>query len=201
MNDADETYKALMEATRQTLASKGYEGLTMRAVAGQADKSRGLLHYHFENKDDLVYSLLDHLLERMTASIRDPNVGNPVQELQHILKWNAYGPDREPSGGDNYFLAIFALRARAPFDDEIRHRLTRNYQQVVNECAAVIAGGIEDGTFRPVGPEETAVFLVTAVDGARNTDLTLERTDTRQVVFEAIDQYIIPALTIKYNFD
>lgn len=201
MSTADDTHSALMEATHKTLAAEGYEGLTMRAVADRAGKSRGLLHYHFDDKEDLVHSLLNHLLGRMTESIRDTEFANPVRELQHVLRWNAYGPSRGPSGDDEYFLAIFALRARAPFDDDIRRRLTRNYQRVVSACAGVIAEGIDDGTFRPVDPEETAVFLVTAVDGARNTDLTLDETDARDIVFEAIDRYVIPALTVSYEFD
>lgn len=190
-----------MEATYRTLASKGYEGLTMRAVADRADKSRGLLHYHFDDKEDLVHSLLDYLLDRMAGSMRDPELGNHVEELRHLLEWVAYGPDREQSGDDDYFLAIMALRARAPFDEEIQQRLARNYQRVVSECTDVIADGIEDGTFRPVDPAETAVFLITAVDGARNTDLTLDGTDARTVVLAAIDRYVLPALTVKYEFE
>lgn len=201
MSSPDDTHAVLMEATYRTLATQGYDGLTMRAVAEKAEKSRGLLHYHFDDKDDLVYSLLDHLLDRMTASIRDPETDDPVDELRRILEWIAYGPDREPSGDDDYFLAILALRARAPYDDEIRRRLTRNYQQVVGECAEVIAEGIDDGAFRPVDAEETAAFLVTAVDGARNTDLTLDGTDARSVALAAIDRYVVPALTVRYEFE
>lgn len=199
--DADaDTHAVLMEATRGTLAAAGYEGLTMRAVADRAGKSRGLLHYHFESKDDLVRSLLDHLLEGMTTGMRDPEAGDPLRELRRVLEWNAYGPSREPDD-DDYFRAIFALRARAPFDDEIRRRLTRNYRRVVAECAAVIAEGVDDGTFRPVDPDETAAFLVTAVDGARNADLTLDDTDARRVAFRAFDRYVVPALTTRYDVD
>lgn len=198
MSDSVDTHDALMEATYRTLAEAGYEGLTMRAVAERAGKSRGLLHYHFEDKDDLVYSLLDHLLQRMTESIRDPS-GTPLEQLIRLLEWNAYGPDRTPNGDDEYFLALFALRARAPFDDEIRRRLTRNYQRVVAECEAVISDGIEAGAFRPVDARATASFLVTAVDGARNTDLTLDVEDSRQAVFEAVDRFVVPALTVRYD--
>lgn len=198
MSDSEDTHDVLMKATHRTLAETGYEGLTMRAVAERAGKSRGLLHYHFEDKDDLVYSLLDHLLQRMTDADRDRS-GTPLEQLVRLLEWNAYGPEQAPNGDDEYFLAMFALRARAPFDDEIRRRLTRNYQQVVSECEAVIADGIEAGAFRPVDPEATAAFLVTAVDGARNTDLTLDVQDSRQAVFEAIDRFVVPALTVRYD--
>lgn len=201
MNSTDDTHEVLMEATYRTLASQGYEGLTMRAVAEEARKSRGLLHYHFDDKDDLVYSLLDHLLDRMTASIRAPDSENAVEELRRVLAWIAYGPSRDPSGGDDYFLAIMALRARAPFDAEIKRRLTRNYERVRSECADVIADGIENGTFRAVDPDETAVFLLTAVDGARNTDLTLDGTDARTDVLAAIDRYAIPTLTNQGDVD
>lgn len=197
-DSAADTYDVLMEATYRTLAAEGYDGLTMRAVAERADKSRGLLHYHFDDKDDLVYSLLDHLLDGLTDSIRDPS-GTPLEQLLTLLEWNAYGPDRTPSGDDDYFLAVFALRSRAPYDDEIRRRLTRNYETVVAACKTILEDGIEAGAFRPVDAEATAVFLVTSLDGARNTDLTLGGDDARQTAFEAIHQYVVPALTARYD--
>lgn len=94
---------------------------------------------------------------------------------------------------------MFALRTRAPFDDEIRRRLTRNCRQVVAECETVIAEGIETGAFSPVDPEATASSLITAVDGARNTDLTLDVDGSRQTVFGAIDRFVVPALTVRYD--
>lgn len=85
MSDSADTHDVLMEATYRTLAQSGYEGLTMRAVAERAGKSRGLLHYHFEDKDDLVYSLLDRLLQRMTDSNRDHS-GTPLEQLVRLLE-------------------------------------------------------------------------------------------------------------------
>lgn len=199
--DDRDTHQVLMDATYRTLATAGYDDLSLRAVAEEAGKSRGLVHYHFDSKHDLVLSLLDYLLAGLEADLEpaasDAEPGemapsDPERALRDLLDRVGYGPrDGDP---DAYYRALYAIRGRAPFDDAIRERLTRNYRHVVGRCAAIIEAGIESGHFRPVDPETTATFLVVAVDGARNTDLSLATGDTRQGVFDAIDEVVVPAL-------
>jgi AcrR family transcriptional regulator len=226
--DDRDTHEVLMDATYRTLASAGYDDLSLRAVADEAGKSRGLVHYHFESKDDLVLSLLDYLLAGLEADLagavpgeggtdeEGPGEGvsndeGPVEEtgdeetgdvgtvegdpraaLRHLLDRIGYGPrDRDP---DAYYRALYAIRSRAPFDDEIRARLTRNYRHLVEQCASIIEVGIDAGDFRAVDPDATARFLVVAVDGARNTELSLDTDRTREAVFDLLEDLVFPAL-------
>jgi AcrR family transcriptional regulator len=48
----------IMEATLAVLAKKGYENTTINDVAESAKVSRGLLHYYFEDKEDMVSKAL-----------------------------------------------------------------------------------------------------------------------------------------------
>lgn len=191
-NDSEDTHEVIMEATYRTLAADGYDALSLRAVADRADKSRGLVHYHFDSKQDLVLSLLDYLLDRLEGDVASSVWTDPEAALRSILERVGYGPtDGDPAA---YYRAIFALRGQAPFDAAIRERLTRNYRTVVDRLAAIIEAGIEDGTFREVDPRPTAAFLVVTVDGARTTELALDVDDVREDVFATLETHVLPSL-------
>ncbi len=187
-----DTHEVLMDATYRTLAESGYGDLSLRAVAEEAGKSRGLVHYHFESKHDLVVSLLDYLLEGLEADVEVTEGDDPESALRRLLDRVGYGP--EDGDPDAYYRALYAIRSQAPFDEEIRARLTRNYGTLVDQATAIIEAGIDAGDFREVDPESTAAFLVVTVDGARNTDLSLDTDRTREQVFETLDAVVLPRL-------
>lgn len=57
----------ILEAFARVLAEHGYAGATITAVAAEADVSPGLVHHHFEDKADLLTSLLETLIRRFRA--------------------------------------------------------------------------------------------------------------------------------------
>jgi AcrR family transcriptional regulator len=52
----------LLEATRRCLTRKGYEGTTVRDIAGEAGVSIGTLYNYFASKEDLIEALSEHVL-------------------------------------------------------------------------------------------------------------------------------------------
>lgn len=187
-----DTHEVLMEATYGTLAAEGYSALSLRSVADRADVSRGLVHYHFDSKADLVTSLLDYLLDRLTEDIDAAPWSDPEAALRSVLERVGYGPtDGDP---DAYYRALFALRSQAPFDPTIRERLARNYRQLVDRLSAIVAAGIDDGTFIDVDPDVTATFLLVTVDGARTTELSLATGKTREQVLNVLETLVFPQL-------
>ncbi|WP_396612831.1 TetR/AcrR family transcriptional regulator [Haloferax sp. S1W] len=190
----NDTQSLLMEATYHTLCEYGYAEFSLRKVADEAGKSRGLVHYHYESKNDLLASLLDSLIERFEARFEDSEGTSAIQRLDNILDWVAFGPALFGRDSRDYFMAIFELRAQAPYDEAIRERLTRNYETVRSRVAAVIQAGIDDGELVPVDPQSTATFIVVSVDGARNTDLTLDTDEAVETTLTAIEEFVFESL-------
>lgn len=182
-----DTYDRFMRATYRVLSEEGYSGLSMRAIAAESGMSRGLVHYYFDSKQDLVTSLLEYLIERFGAYASALSARDPRARLDALLDWIAFGPE----DGEAYFLAVFELRAQAPYDEELRAILTQNYRRAVEACAEAIREGVESGVFRDVDPRRTAVLLVNAVDGARNADLTLDVTDARATVMAGLERHVV----------
>jgi AcrR family transcriptional regulator len=188
--DEFETEEMIMEATVWVLAEEGYPGLTLRKVAERAGKNRGLVHYYFESKDDLLRSLLDHIHEGMQRLIGISEEDSPLEQLWTALNFFAYGPEGFDEHGWHYYLAISQLQALAAYDSELRKQFTRNHQYRIDLLAGIIKEGIRDETFHPADPEATAIFLIAAIEGAQNADLSLDVETARNTTLEIIDQFL-----------
>lgn len=53
----------ILKAVRRLFAQKGYTGTTITLVAQEAGVSRGLLHYYFKNKEDMLARVIQDVLE------------------------------------------------------------------------------------------------------------------------------------------
>ena len=192
--DDMEPPELIMEATVRVLAEEGYRGLTLRKVAEKAGKNRGLVHYYFDSKADLLRSLLDHILDGTRRLIGIDDEDDPVDQLWTALRFHAFGPGGVDEAGRHYYVAIFQLQALAVHDAEIRRRFSRNRRYTVELTASLVQEAINDGTFRPVDPEQTAVFLLAAIDGARNVDIALDEDTTREDVLATVDRFVAEML-------
>ncbi len=75
--------EALLEAARRVVARGGLEGLTLAAVAAEADLSKPALHYYFPTREDLVGALsadylareADAVIAAVTAAKSDADAG------------------------------------------------------------------------------------------------------------------------------
>ena len=66
---SDEKARLILEAARRCLAERGYASTTISEVAREAGVSRGLLHYYFENKEDMLASVLRNSLDSVMELI------------------------------------------------------------------------------------------------------------------------------------
>jgi len=71
---------ALTAAFARVLARQGYAGATVVAVAEEAGVAPGLVHHHFEDKADLLRSLLDRLVAGFRERTRAlEGAGDPLE--------------------------------------------------------------------------------------------------------------------------
>ncbi|MDA8135630.1 MAG: TetR/AcrR family transcriptional regulator [Desulfobacteraceae bacterium] len=67
--DKDPKEQIILSAVRTLLAQKGYMGTTISLVAREAGVSRGLLHYYFKNKDEMLARVIKENMEISIAMI------------------------------------------------------------------------------------------------------------------------------------
>lgn len=68
------TREMIMDAARELFVQKGYRHVSMRQIAQKLNYSHGALYYHFKNKAELFYALVDKHFQMLK------------EELDHILQ-------------------------------------------------------------------------------------------------------------------
>lgn len=81
-----EKSERILKSALPLLAKKGYENTTINDIADSAKVSRGLLHYHFKDKEDLVSKALTYGFGSMwEASIGSLAAASTAEELADTM--------------------------------------------------------------------------------------------------------------------
>jgi AcrR family transcriptional regulator len=79
---------AILDATASTLASKGFDLMTMDDVALAVGISKPILYKHFKSKDDLVGAAMIRLVDGALAYYEQlAAAGGPLARLRALLAW------------------------------------------------------------------------------------------------------------------
>jgi AcrR family transcriptional regulator len=192
----NETYEALMRATYRALCEHGYDDLTMRDIAAEFEKSRSLIHYHYESKAALLAAVLEWMVDRYEAVMleRMDGTDDPRELLEGFVDIALFGPADPAFDHWAFFTALLEFRSRAHRDERIREALMGGYDRVVGLVRAVLEDGMERGVFREVDSEAAAHFLFLATDAVRVRRITngepealhQGRTALRELVLEPL---------------
>jgi AcrR family transcriptional regulator len=75
----------ILFATAQTIAARGAAGLTMSEVAEEAGVSKGLIHYHFHDKETLLARVVEwmtrQLIERERLALANSTGRSAIDDL------------------------------------------------------------------------------------------------------------------------
>lgn len=78
----------LIEATLETIEKKGLPALTLADVSKAAGMSRGIVNFHFESKERLLYETLRALSDEYSQNWRDELAragGTPAERLRTLI--------------------------------------------------------------------------------------------------------------------
>jgi AcrR family transcriptional regulator len=159
-----EKAQRIVEAMRRSVARRGTAGSTFDQVAREAGVSRGLLHYYFGTKEQLLVEAVRRdcelrleLLERQLAGARtaDAFIDLMAQNLQETV--------REDPDFVTLVFELFTLsRRNADIAAEYAGLLRRTREQV----AAMLASAQREGILRlHADPEAVAEILFSLGDG------------------------------------
>ncbi|KOX98061.1 MULTISPECIES: TetR/AcrR family transcriptional regulator [Halorubrum] len=200
MSDSPSAAAEIMDGVYSALRAHGYADLTMQDIADECSKSKSLLHYHYDTKEDLLVAFLEYIIsdseDRIAARADDP----PVDRLVQFVGWFVFAPDE--ADREAFHIALLELRTQGPFNERIREQLARSDRLLRGTVADILADGIEAGVFRDVDVEETAALLVATLDGARTRQITLAGAErdaesegyTREVAEAALRRIVGPLL-------
>lgn len=163
-SNTDERRTQIVEALRRTMARTGYERASVAAVAREAGLAPGLVHYHFETKDEILLVLVERLVARVRLRIadRDARAGSAEERLFAVLD-ALLGRDE---GADADAVACWTLiGAEAIKSAEVR----RLYASWIHELQALLRARIVEACHQAgrsgEGATSLAAALVALVEG------------------------------------
>lgn len=70
----------IVDAFARVLADRGYASATIAAIAEEASCAPGLIHHHFDDKDELLGALLDELVRRFRRRLDHASGDRPLAD-------------------------------------------------------------------------------------------------------------------------
>lgn len=181
---SEDTREQILQATLETIQAEGFAGLSIQRITDEADVSKSSVYHFFDDKDDLLLSFLDAMLEEFSVPLASMERADPLETLWAHVDFALYGltsdtipPVDVPEAGEPSGRPFVDLRSQATHDAEYRARFTEIDDSIRRRIVSLIERGIDDGTFRPVDPEGTAEFLLTLMFGGLFRRATSEDVD------------------------
>lgn len=79
----------IASALMNVIVRKGYSGASIQDIAQQAALTPGLIHYHFESKQEILITLFEHLEalvnQRMESGLQELGKGDPAAALDAVI--------------------------------------------------------------------------------------------------------------------
>jgi AcrR family transcriptional regulator len=177
-----------MEATYRALCEHGYADLTIDRIDEEFEKSKSLLYYHYDDKDEILLNLLEYILDQFAVEDTVDPEDDPDIQLRTFIE--AFLPWTLDEEADEFQTAVFELRSQALSDGDYREQFARADALLIGTIVSLIEDGIEAGTFREVDTERTAEHIYSTINGTMLRRLTTEDESAVRTARKELDEYV-----------
>jgi AcrR family transcriptional regulator len=155
----------ILDTARELFVQEGYENVSMRKIAQRIEYSPTTIYHHFENKADLLYSLVQETFSRLLATLGkiDEAYHDPLDRLREsgraFVKFGLSYP--------NHYRVAFMMPID-PKDEQEKARYlspTAMGQMTFTYLRTLVDACVKQGKFRQVDVEATAQALFAVVHG------------------------------------
>ena len=159
-----ETREKILETATRLFSSHGYTSTSLSQVAKEAQVSKALIFWHFENKEKLFRSAVQRTLEPYIINVLDELEGLSELDQIKLLIDRYYRFVSENLYSVKFFLSLILREEQHP-DDLVGHmnELQRMYR---NLLADILDSGRQKGIFRStIAPGLEAGLIMSALYG------------------------------------
>ena len=153
----------IVRATVECITKYGYHNFSMQDVARTAGVSKGIIHYYFLNKDDLMKSVLDKVasdIERVLAA--DIKASSDATDKLKTFMTICFDVVRNTK---EYYQVNMDFWTQINQKPDVRTIISQHYTKFRETCATVIEDGIQSGEFKALNALEQASIIIATIDG------------------------------------
>jgi AcrR family transcriptional regulator len=161
---SDDKAQAILDAACRCLSEKGHTATTISEIAAEAGVSRGLLHYYFKNKEELMARAMRAAGDDLYDLFEDAFVQS--ESAEHLAA-RLTGMLRAVVGSDaaymNLTLECWAMARESPL---VYEEMQNMYRRALRAFRGGLADAKERGIICPAIPlDGLASFLLGTTDG------------------------------------
>jgi AcrR family transcriptional regulator len=164
------TKQKLIEGAMSVLEEEGIAGTTTRRIAEAADVRLATLHYHFKDKDALLFAVLEEITVRMEAFlVKDTKPSNNLNQSIEQLIWALWRLVKQTR---NLQILQFELTMYAVRDPETAWLAERQYEGYYQKYERILLN-YKDCQLTSQDVRHLAQFLLAGLDGILVQELAI----------------------------
>jgi AcrR family transcriptional regulator len=135
----------ILKNSLKVLAINGYENTTIANIAAESGVSRGILHYYFSNKEDLVSKVLAYSSENIIQSTIKEIRGKTLEEIaDNIIKDSIQSFRENPE----FYAFLFEMWCASRRSEKIKKELIICSDKVAGSIKKVLDEAIQTGLLK-----------------------------------------------------
>ena len=183
-----ETEREIMDATFRALCEHGYADLSIANIAEEFDKSKSLLYYHYDSKEDLLAAFLGYAIDYFLADLEAETGDDPLEALHHLVdRVLPLDLDGEEADAQR---ALTELRMQAVTDEVFRDRMTAGDERFTAHVRGLLAEAADVGRIADEDLDRTANHVQATLAGGMFARVTTDRPDSAAAIRESVHDYI-----------
>ncbi|WP_347159110.1 TetR/AcrR family transcriptional regulator [Pontibacter chitinilyticus] len=147
----------ILDTAEKVFAKLGYEGASTRLLASEAGVNMAMINYYFGSKDGLMEAVLQRRISGMRMKLEEVKETGSSSWDKLIKALEIY---LNRVSNNNCFHRIIhreiSLNQRSEMSSILADSVFANVQTIIN----IMKEGVEDGTFRKVDVEMTAISIL-----------------------------------------
>lgn len=149
--------KEFVETSRRLFNENGFENTSVNDIVNAMNVAKGLFYYYFKAKDDVLYSIVDEMVEDVRLDLDEvlsKDYDSALDQLYALIK-----PSNRVQGHSSNILEYF----REKRNKEFYNFFVREARVLLRPALiSTITRGISEGMFNVDFPPETADLLLSA---------------------------------------
>jgi len=144
VNNTQEKYMRILEAAARVFAKKGFFNSRVTDIAHEADVADGTIYIYFKNKDDILISLFEVIMQRFLSVLKEElsKLTSPEEKLERLVKLHFKLSEENPEVAE---VITIELRQSYKFIKEYKNLWFKEYLDIIS---GIIKEGQDKKIFR-----------------------------------------------------
>ena len=155
VKDAAERRNEILDVAERLFCSRGYDQTSTNDILAEIGIARGTLYYHFSSKEDILYAMIDRILDEIVRRASQIALDGSIPVLERMTQ-TILASNVDTKTGD-MILEQMHKPQNALMHAKMQERLLK---QLIPLFTKLIEDGISQGLMQTDDPEDTIEMLL-----------------------------------------